>query len=283
MHYWTWWLPAFLVAWLVVYWIVFPNPIGLFAQNWLLIIVGFFIALIGNATAVSGGMIFIPVMTLVYQLPAVASLKVAFASQSFGMTSGAIGWMRRGAIPSRLIWITILPVLAGSTISTLVIHPNAALVKGLFGPVSILIGIITLVLINRSGDQEEVSSRSFLPLGILSFTGGLLTGWVVMGAGELIAAFLMLAYGLKAEKSIGLGVFVLAVNSIYVTILHQVFQGGIPWDIAMFTGLGCVFGGRMGPYVSQWIGSARLKLGFAAIAIINGLIFIVQFIFAGVS
>lgn len=281
LRYWTWWLPVFAAVWLAVYFWSFDRPLDLLQQNWPLFLVGFAGAVIGNATAVGGGVVFIPVMILVYQLPAVTALKLAIASQSFGMTSGALGWARRGTVSLKALWITVPPLLVGSTISTLVIHPNPLLIKGLFGPASIFIGVVTLFFINHHGKREEIPAKAYLPLALMSLIGGTLTGWIAIGEGEVIAAFLMLVYGLRAERGIGLGVVLLSVNSLYLTFLHQFFAGGIPWEMAMFTGFGCVFGGRLGPYLSQWVGPKRLKLGFAIIAIVDGIIFIGQFLLTG--
>jgi uncharacterized membrane protein YfcA len=277
LNYFTWWMPVFVIAWLIAYLSMFSNPVELFQQNWPLFFVGFIGALLGNATAVGGGVIFIPVMLFIYQLPAVIALKLAIASQSFGMTSGALGWLKRGVVPTKLLWITIPPLLLGSLISSLAIKPNAFLIKGLFGPASIFIGAITLILIGRYGGREDVPVKGYLPLAVMSLIGGTLTGWVAIGEGEVVAAFLMLVYGLRAEKGIGLGVVLLSINSIFLALIHQFFLGGIPWELAMFTGFGCVFGGRMGPYVSQWIGPKKLKIGFAVIAIADGMLFVYQF------
>jgi uncharacterized protein len=278
LNYFTWWMPVFVIAWLIAYLSMFSDPVGLLQQNWPLFFVGFIGAVLGNATAVGGGIIFIPVMIFIYQLPAVTALKLAIASQSFGMTSGALGWLKRGIVPTKLLWVTIPPLLVGSLISSLVIKPNAFLVKGLFGPASIFIGAITLILIGRYGGHEDIPTKGYLPLAFMSLIGGTLTGWVAIGEGEVVAAFLMLVYGLRAEKGIGLGVVLLAINSIFLALLHQIFLGGIPWELAMFTAFGCVFGGRMGPYLSQWIGPKKLKISFAFIAILDGILFLYQFI-----
>jgi uncharacterized protein len=278
LNYFTWWMPVFIIAWVIAYLSMFSDPVRLLQQNWPLFFVGFAGAILGNATAVGGGVVFMPVMIFIYQLPAVTALKLAIASQSFGMTSGALGWIKRGVVPIKLLWITVPPLLMGSLISSLVIKPNAFLIKGLFGPASIFIGAITLILIGRYGNREDVPVKGYLPLAIMSFIGGTLTGWVAIGEGEVVAAFLMLVYGLRAEKGIGLGVVLLSINSIYLTLIHQFFLGGIPWELAMFTGFGCVFGGRMGPYLSQWIGPKKLKIGFAVIAIADGILFVYQFL-----
>ena len=284
LRYFTWWMPVFVIIWVIVFWRMFPDPVGLIKQNWPLSIVGLIGATIGNATAVGGGIIFVPVMMFVYHLPAVTSLKLALASQSFGMTSGAIGWASRGVVKAKILKTAVVSLMIGSTISSLVIRPNAFLVKGLFGPASIFIGVVTLLMLNRHGEHDDLPSKgAYFWLAVMAFIGGLLTGWVAIGEGEVIAAFLMLVYGLRAERGIGLGVILLSINSIYLTLIHQFFLGGIPWEMAMFTGFGCVFGGRLGPYLSQWIGPRRLKIGFAVVAIIDGLIFITQFISSGVK
>jgi uncharacterized membrane protein YfcA len=278
LRYWTWWLPVFAIIWFIVLFTAFSDPVGLIEKNWPLVIVGFLGAIIGNATAVGGGVIFIPIMILVYQMPAITSLKLAVGSQSFGMTSGALGWVKRGAVSRRMLAVAIPSLLIGSSLSTLVFHPNTFAIKGLFGPASIFIGLVTLLMINRKGIVDDIPTKALLPLGIVAMIGGFITGWVAIGEGEVVAAFLMLVYGLRAERGIGLGVVLLAVNSLYLTFLHQFFAGGIPWELVMFTGFGCVFGGRLGPYLSQWIGPRRLKIAFAAIAIIDGTIFITQFL-----
>lgn len=278
LRYWTWGLPLFAVLWLLAYFWWFADPVALAQRNWPLILVGFVGAVLGNATAVGGGLIFVPVMILVYHLGAVPALKLALASQAFGMTSGAFGWMRRGAVPFGLVRLTLLPTLAGCTFGTVVVQPSSLLVKGLFGPTSILIGISMLWLLRHSFNADDIPRQARLPTVWVAVLGGVLTAWVAIGIGEVIAAYLMLRYRLRPDRAIGLGVVLLAVSSIYLTLLHQLLAGDIPWDLAVFTILGCVFGARLGPYLSQWVSPKRLKLTFAAIAIVDGVIFLVQFL-----
>jgi uncharacterized membrane protein YfcA len=278
IRYWNPWLLAFLMVWTIAYSVIAPHPLELANQNAYLIVVGFIGAIIGNITAVGGGLIFIPVMIFVCHVPPVQALKLAILSQVFGMTSGAIGWFHRGKIQPSLLAAAIPGLLIGSTISTLVIHPSAMLVKGIFGPVSIMIGVIALVMLGKTGSKDSIPSKALVPLVLVSMVGGLITGWVAIGEGEIVAAFLMLVYGLHSERSIGLGVALLSINSIYLAILHTCFMGGLPWEMGAFTGLGCVFGARLGPYVAQWISQKTLKVCFATIAITDGLIFVAQFL-----
>ena len=280
-RYWSPWLAVFVFAWLVGYCSLAHDPVALFEKNWVFIFVGFGGAILGNISAVGGGIVFIPVVMFVFHLPPVTALKIALASQSWGMTSGAIGWIQKKVVPLRALKLTVPGLLIGSTISSLVIHPSALLVKLLFGPVSILLGILTIVLSRRaakSAARTEIPANAAFPLFAISLIGGLITGWIAIGEGELVAALLMLVYGVDVAACIGLGVVLLSINSIYLTLLHQFFLGGIPWHIAAFTGLGCVFGARLAPFLSRRSNPLVLKTIFAIIAICDGILFIVQYV-----
>ena len=279
--YWSKWLLLFAVVWTTAYLILCPNPIQLLQRNWVFVPVGFCGAVLGNISAVGGGIVFIPVMMFVFELPAVTALKIALASQSWGMTSGAIGWLQKRVVPLRALKLTVPGLLLGSAFSSLVIHPNALLIKLLFGPFSILLGVLTIILsrrVTQSVELLEIPSRATVPLASISFVGGLITGWIAIGEGELVAALLMLAYGVNVATCIGLGVVLLSINSIFLTLIHSCFLGGIPWDIAAFTGLGCVFGARLAPFLSKRSNPMVLKTIFALIAICDGILFIVQYL-----
>ena len=279
-RYWSWWLLIYVSAWLLVYGTVAHDPVALFKHNAIFILVGFCGALLGNISAVGGGIVFIPVMIFLFHVGAVDALKVALASQAFGMTSGAIGWIQKRIVPVRALKLTVPGLLLGSFFGSIVIHPSALLVKCFFGPVSILLGVLTLVLAKRgtgTNQRADIPASASRPLFIVAVVGGLITGWIAIGEGELVAALLMLAYGVNVTACIGLGVVLLSINSIFLTLIHQFFLGGIPWNIAAFTSLGCVFGARLAPYLSKRSNPIVLKAIFAIIAICDGILFIVQY------
>jgi uncharacterized membrane protein YfcA len=279
-RYWSPWLLLFVLAWGVTYGVVFPHPVALFQSRAVFILVGFCGAVLGNISAVGGGIVFIPVIIFVFHLEPVTALKIALASQSFGMTSGAIGWMQKRIVPLRALQLTVPGLLLGSAVGSLVIHPSALLVKVFFGPVSILLGVLTIALSKRGSGlkrQTEIPGSAAGPLFVIAVIGGLITGWIAIGEGELVAALLMLVYGMDAGACIGLGVVLLSINSIFLTVIHQFFLGGIPWDYAAFTALGCVFGARLAPFLSKRSNPIVLKTIFAVIAICDGVMFIVQY------
>ena len=276
LRYFTPWLVVLTLIWLAAYCAIFPDPAALAARRWPLVLVGLAGAVIGNVTAIGGGLVFVPVMIFVYALDPVSSLKLAFASQSVGMSSGAAGWLRRREVPGRLLAWTVPPLLLGALVSSFLIRPNPMLVKGLFGPITIIAGCLTLCTLDRKGGAPDLPTRANLPVAIISFLGGMVTGWVAIGEGEVVAAFCMLAYGLNANRALGLGVLLLAINSVFLLALHTFVFKGVPWDMAVFTMLGCLWGGRLGPFVSQWFSHRTIKKIFAVIALLDGALIILQ-------
>lgn len=276
LRYFTPWLVVATVVWLVIYCTVFPDPAGLAARRWPLVLVGVAGAIIGNVTAIGGGLVFVPVMIFVYALDPVSSLKLAFASQAVGMTSGASGWLRRREVPLALLRWTVPPLILGTLVSSFLVRPNPMLVKGLFGPITVMAGVLTLLTLDRKGDRPDLPRSAGWPVALTSFFGGMITGWVAIGEGEIVAAFCMLVYGLNANRALGLGVVLLSINSIVLLGLHALVFKGVPWDMAIFTMLGTLWGGRMGPFFAQWFPLRTAKKLFATIAILDGSLILLQ-------
>ncbi|HEU4716655.1 MAG TPA: sulfite exporter TauE/SafE family protein [Bacteroidia bacterium] len=263
-------------AWLIIYLFIFPDPAGLFLENWPIILLAVAAAIVGNMTAIGGGIIFIPVFMFIYHVNPVSALKLTFVTQAVGMTSGATGWVQRKTVPLKLLKWTIPSLILGSVVSTFFIHPQTMLIKSMFGPVSFFVGMLTLVLAGRKSSGDDLPPKAMLPVFLVSFIGGLITGWVAIGEGEIIAAFCMLVYGLDTNKSVGLGVVLLSVNSILLALVHALYFGGVPWDLAMFTIPGVIWGGRLGPFLAKRTSATVMKRIFGWIAMLDGLLITLQ-------
>jgi uncharacterized membrane protein YfcA len=276
IRYFSPWLLVLSGVWLAIYMLCFPSPVGLMKQNWPLILVGVAGATIGNLTAIGGGLVFVPTMIFVYSANPVAALKLAFVTQAVGMTSGASGWLSRGEVPLRLLKWTVPPLILGALISSFVYRPNPMLVKELFGPVTIIAGLLMLYTLDHKGGVQDLPAKANVWVALVALLGGIITGWVAIGEGEIVAAFCMLAFRLNDNRALGLGVVLLSINSIFLALLHGLYFGGVPWNWAIFTMLGVLWGGRLGPFVGQWFSMHTAKKIFAVIAVLDGLLILLQ-------
>lgn len=277
-NYWSLALPFLFVAWVCVFLLIEKQPVLAISENWSLMLVGFAASIVANISAIGGGIVFIPAMMFLYSFPPIVALKVALGTQSIGLVVGSVSWLRTGLVPLRALRFALPGLFIGSTISSLIIHANAMLIKGIFGPVSILLGLLALLSLRKdiTAGHNDIPFSARWPLFFVSIVGGLITGWVSIGEGEVVAALLMLAYGVSAPKSIALGVVLLAINSVYLTFNHIVFLGGIPWHVAIFTIGGAIYGAWLTPSLSRWLSVRVMKIIFANIAILDGFLFIYQ-------
>jgi uncharacterized membrane protein YfcA len=275
-RYFTPWLVVLSLGWAGAVAVGFAHPAAVVAAHWELFFVGIAGGFVGNLTAIGGGVVFIPVLLLVYRVDPVSALKLSFVTQAVGMTSGASGWIQRGDVPLRALRWTAPSLFIGAGIATFVLHPSAALVKLVFGPVSILAGLATLVTLRRQSAERDIPAGARIPLFLVSIVGGLISGWVAIGEGEIVAASCMLGCGLSANRAIGLGVVLLSINSIFLGLLYTFVFGGVPWEMAAFTCLGVLWGGRLAPFLAQRISLRGIKIAFAAIAIVDGTLIAVQ-------
>ena len=130
-------MPLVAALWLAILVGTASSPWALIGKNWFFIPIGVAGAILGNISAVGGGIVFIPCIVLLFHFPPLAALKIALATQAFGMTSGAWGWLQRRVVPLGALKFAVPGLLIGSIVSTFVVHPNGLLVKLLSGPVSI--------------------------------------------------------------------------------------------------------------------------------------------------
>lgn len=275
-RYWSKWLIALIPLWISVSYITLDEPSAALSNYWPLFVVGIIGAIIGNITAIGGGLVFVPFTMLVYDMDAVTSLKLAIACQAFGMTSGTIAWWHRNKVPKQTFLSLFPAILGGCLVGGLILPVDGALVKGLFGPVSVIIGLCTLAMLYYPLTNTQIKATPGLHL--TSAAGGLLTAWVAIGIGEAIAAYLMIRHRTCAERSIALGVTALSLASICLFTIFSL-STEMPWPQIACMALGCIFGGRLAPLISRRISHRSIKLFFGIIALGDGALFIYNYSF----
>ncbi|HEY9772799.1 MAG TPA: sulfite exporter TauE/SafE family protein [Planktothrix sp.] len=274
---WAWALPVFAVVWTVVFVLTEPDPAAALRQHWAIIPIGFCSGVVANISALGGGIVAIPAMMFLLGYSPIVALKTTIGTQSIGMSIGSISWLRTGNLPVRAIKYAVPGLLIGSSISSEIIHANAMIIKGIFGPVSIVLGILALATLRqRNGEREDIPDEARLPLFLVSIIGGLITGWIAIGEGEVIAAMLMIVYGVSPKRSIALGVVLLCINSIYLMLNHVMFLGGVPWQIVLYNIGGAMFGAWITPRLAKHLNLRVMKIIFANIAILDGILFMYQ-------
>jgi len=231
-------------------------PWNALSQNAVIFPLAVLAAAAANATAVGGGFVFVPLFGWGYGLGPLECVKLALATQAFGMSSGALGWSP-AYLDQRALWLGCAGASLGMLIGTFAWVPAGSWVQVLFGIMSLLIALA--LLIEDRARQRRAPARSVagtLRWGYLlaCIGGGTLNAWVSIGIGEVVAVWLLFRTRQPLPVAIASGVAVLAWCSLLGLAFHSQL-GGIRWEFLMFTAPGALVGGRLGARLGKWLES----------------------------
>jgi len=258
------------------YWFIFP-----------LALLG---AIVANATGAGGGVVFVPAFHMLgIEKPAI--IATSFAIQCFGMTAGTIAWWRLAkqqiALPQakqnylwrqypdlirRLAWPSITGVLLGQYL----LKPDSVdQVTLAFKVFSFAFGlaILATTYLIWSERKQNVKARKpdssfYLVASFVSLVGGIITAWLSVGVGELIAVMLILMR-FPVRLAIGVAVSVSAI-SVWIGVQYYLWiEPLINSQILLFAAPAAIIGGTVAKYVVSFFSPIQLKIFIAVWILIS--------------
>ncbi|MBU2882613.1 sulfite exporter TauE/SafE family protein [Psychrosphaera sp. B3R10] len=243
-------------------------------------------ALFANVTGAGGGVVFIPAFQNL-GLSESQSVATSFAIQCFGMTTGAIVWLKhvRVDIHQHRDWQLLVPFLAVCVPTSMVglwsvylfdIQPPASLTQ-FFAWFSVMLGsalFITIYLKYKKHQQEQLTAighkSDLLILALISFIGGVITAFLSVGVGEFVAFYLILR-GYRVTLAVAVAV-VLSATTVWAGVGHHIANGNIYYEVLWYAGPGAVIGGIVAKMVATRLPVLQLKLLFAGWVFVVGCI-----------
>jgi uncharacterized membrane protein YfcA len=262
-------------------------------------------AIFANATGAGGGVVFVPLFNQ-FGLTPMNIVATSFAIQCFGMVAGAISWrdqyvksQKNGHLQS--IWAS-LPAVLLYTIPTSIagiwtvqysglinlINGSDDMLHWVFGSFSICLALalfITIPKMKRAEQAFALTSVDKWALPVIAYLGGMITAWLSVGVGELVAVYLILRNA-AVTLSIGCAVILTAFSvwsGVGYFVLHDfVLQdavnislsldeySAIVYPIAAFAGLGAIIGGTIAKHLVLLFNPVQVKLFFATWVLIMG-------------
>jgi uncharacterized protein len=291
-----------------------------FLLYWFMLPISVMIATTAMLGGIGGAALFIPIFLILFPLLGpeyiiagpIAAIGVALITETFGFTSGLIGYLRKGLIDFKvarsLIIVAVPAAIIGSLLGQLA-DPN--LLKILYGGLML---ILMFVLLRRpSTDEKQEITRKTLAgkyahigherkvvdksghiydyhlchLGKgRSFTGigGFITGMMSVGIGEVLMPQLVRSCKIPVPVAAATSVvIIITVMSASIShILTLVSEGGfevISWNLVLYTVPGVIIGGQIGSRLQGRVSSDRMERIFGILFGIIGIamIFIVFF------
>ncbi len=253
----------------------------------------FFLAILGavvaNATGAGGGVVFVPAFTML-SLDAHSIIATSFAIQCFGMSAGTLAWHKHAVQQTAPLllqeesptvphiwssyWRTIvlfgLPAVVGVLMGQYLLAPESAeAVKRLFKAFSLAFGLVILVttywLVKRDALKRDPIPINGLIFGMaiaVAWIGGLITAWLSIGVGELIAVMLILLR-FPVRFAIGVAVSVSAICVWFGVQQYLWFQQTIDFNVLMFAGPAALIGGTIAKTVVARFSAVQVKVFIA--------------------
>lgn len=275
-----------LLAWLVLF-SLSAEPFLLLIEYGGFTLLGVVGAIFANATGAGGGVIFVPFFNQLAFTPE-TTVATSFAIQCCGMTAGAltwwhyyvktkkqkdkdwdeIGWSLKLTVPFSILGIWVAQYLQysiGGVTDAESLHIN-------FGVFSILLALaifVTIPKLKKQQFEQEIKRTDMALLPVIAFAGGVVTAWLSIGVGELVAVYLIIR-GFNVAFSIAVAV-ILSAFSVWAGVLYHLFiTESVYWPVVMFAGAGAIIGGMLAKHLVLYFSATSLKIFFASWVLILG-------------
>jgi uncharacterized membrane protein YfcA len=230
------------------YWIAFPS--------------GILIATVSSIAGIGGGIIWMPLLLLIFKLNPETAVLTSLLIQSFGMGSGTLAYLRRRQVDTRLarlILLTTIPgILAGSFLTPIFSPAQIEMVLGLMT----LITAFLFVSLNQRYDDtglkciENERIRPYLPLiSLMSMISGMLS----LSIGEWLIPLMQGKMNLRMSTAIATSITTIFGISLLGALFHLGLGGRPEWRVLAWAAPGVFLGGQLGPRISDLINERILK------------------------
>lgn len=259
-----------------------------FTLYWFMFPVSVLVATTAMLSGIGGAALFTPLFVVVFPLlgpeyplaSTVAAVGTALLTETFGFTSGLLGYLRRRLIDFRTAAAFMLLATPVAVTGALIAHrvSDQVLILAYAGLMVILAGVMivfqptamALAPIPEAAPPEDRLSRRIVSrdgqvhtyraprLGVLGAgstgLGAFLTGMLSVGIGEVVMPQLAkrgVPVAVAAATSV-LVVIVVVASASFTQVARLVAEGGleaVPWHLVCYTVPGVVLGGQLGPHL----------------------------------
>jgi len=274
-------LSSFFIFWLLALWLI-PNSVSVIADYVAFSLLGITGAIFANSTGAGGGVVFIPMFNQLGFTEAQA-VATSFGIQCFGMTAGAFTWVhhyRHDKLELHL-WHAFKPVIGISSFFAVLglwlvygfSWSSPASLHEVFSSFSIFLGLAilaTVFFLKPGREHARLMWFDVLALALIGISGGVVTAWLSVGIGELMAIYLILRR-FDVTMAVASAVVVSAIVVWAGVPEHFWRNPNAYWQVLIFAGPGAVLGGVFAKTLVSWLSARKLKIFFACWVLIVGL------------
>ncbi len=289
-----------------------------FTLYWFMFPVSICIATTAMLTGIGGAAYFMPVFLIIFPMlgpeyilaSPVAAIGVSLLTETFGFSSGFVGYFIKHLIDFRVAMALILFSVPAGIAGALLSHlANPDHLKFGYGALMLLLSVILLKghgpeeaetgqptsgfwakwlgtshyqvenrqLTDRAGNTYSYEfhrpKKGSVPLGL----GGFLTGLLSVGIGEVVMPLLIKRYRFPVPVAAATSILVVIVTVMSASFTHistLIAEGGlsaVPWNLVCYTIPAVIIGGQIGPRLQGKVSSHAMEKVIAALFALIGI------------
>lgn len=264
------------------------------AWVFLLPVFGFLVGIIASLTGVGGGIIIVPILTILFGLIPQHAVGTSLASIVFTALASTYSYSKQKRVFFRtglLLAITTVPgAYLGAYLTTLISPNTLGVFFGFF-----LAFVALRMIIGKNAKEEEgmnagkierplladkeiVKSRRIIVPGVaLSIFAGMASGLLGIGGGILGVPIMTLVMGIPIHYATATSMFTMIFTSISGVAKHHLAHH-IHYLPALLLAAGTIFGAQVGARLSRRVSGKNLRLIFGFLLLIVGIRMIVKFL-----
>lgn len=247
------------------YWYVFPAAVC--------------VAILCNSSGFSGSVLFQPFFNFVLQVPIAQSIATGIATETIGMTSGALRYWKMGnkidiKAVKKVFPYVYAGIAAGIFLFAFISKIWLRLIVGvcIFSIASYQLYLAYLGKFSTN-DRANLDALNTPISKIKSFFAGISSASTGTGIAEIHQPMFEHDAELATKKANASAILIEALGNWFITLLN-IKLGNINYDILIFSATGVFIGGQIGPLLSTHIPDRILKIIFGISISLIGLIYI---------
>jgi hypothetical protein len=265
---------------------------------------GFLVGIIASMTGVGGGIIIVPLLTILFGFVPQHAVGTSLGSIIFTALASSFSYAKQRRIYYRTgLWLAVMSVpgaYVGAHLTTVISPRNLGLIFGVFllfialrmmfkmkagrSAAGAAAGAATdfaassRVRLPEKTDAELVRSARLMVPGVgLSFFAGVASGFLGIGGGALGVPIMNLVMRLPIHFATATSMFTMIFTSVSGVAKHALAEH-VYWSQALLLALGTIFGAQVGAGFSRRVSGAALSLIFGAVLLLMSLQMILKFL-----
>ncbi len=231
--------------------------------------IGFLAGVLGAVLGIGGGVIMLPLSSLLLGYDAVTAVSTTLFAVFFTAVSGAFGHFRNGNVNIRAGLLVgaggVIGLLPASWLFKHYLSENTGMLESLLGFLFLFFALRIAVdfaqeWLGKDSRQPKVNRQqySYIKPILLGVITGMFAGILGVGGGFIMVPGLLLFFGLTPIQAVGTSLFaMIAISGIGGLI--KLGQGFVQLPVGILLGLGTIVGAQLGVKISNLIKPMVLK------------------------